>query len=230
MAINVTVDKSSYEQTGKVTFRIVLKNNGEGIFTNVIVAEETMGSLGTYDVLMPGEKDIDTEAEISANAVFRFKVTAIDPDGKAVTVSSSDVPVEVVEEKKPTSGLGTAVWIVIIVFVLMVGAGIALIILVNKEKKSQKKPSPNGRGPAQPETRKPRVERMAPAVAKPPMEEPQEEEYPEKGNFRDFDIQAEEEDADAPAQEETREEQRPTIRRKVAPKVDPEEFEDRNNF
>lgn len=230
LGISVTVDKSSYEQTGKVTFKIVVKNNGEGIFTNVIVAEETMGSLGTYDVLMPGEKDIDTEAEISANAVFKFKVTAIDPDGKAVTVSSSDVPVEVVEEKKPTSGLGTAVWIVIIVFVLMVGAGIALIILVNKEKKNQKKLPPKGRGPAQPETRRPRVERMTPAAAVPSVAEPEDEEYSQKGNFRDFDIEAEDEDMDEPAQEVVREEQRPTIRRKVAPKVDPEEFEDRNNF
>ncbi len=32
LGISVTVDKSSYEQTGKVTFKIVVKNNGEGIF------------------------------------------------------------------------------------------------------------------------------------------------------------------------------------------------------
>ena len=106
----------------------MLKNQGEGIFTNVTISEDTLGNLGTYDVLMPGEKDIDTEAELSENAVFRFKVSATDPDGKAIMVSSSDVSVEVKEEKKGSSGLGTAIWIVVIVFVLMVAAGIALIL------------------------------------------------------------------------------------------------------
>lgn len=230
LLLDVSVDKSSYEQTGKVTFKLVLKNQGEGIFTEVTVSEETLGNLGTYDVLMPGEKDINTEAELSENAVFRFKVSAVDPDGKAITVSSNDVPVEIKEEKKASSGLGTAIWIVVIVFVLMVAAGIALIILVNKEKKNQKSLPPKN-STARPETRRPRVERVAPTPAASPVSERYERPEP-KGNFRDFELEAEDEDLEAEqeAAETPREERRPAMRRKVAPKVEPSDFEDRNNF
>ena len=242
ISLTVTTDQSAYEQTGKVVFHIVLMNNGENVFTDVTVSEETMGELGTYDVLMPGEKDIDTEAEIAENAVFKFKVTATDPEGNAVSVSSSDVPVVVKEEKSSTSGLGTAIWIVVIVFVLMVGAGVALVILVNKEKKNQKKLQPGGKaGAVRPEMRRPRVERMEPSSPSSPamasgFEQEQEESAPEqKGNFRDFGIE-QSDDQGAPEAElpEEKEEytyqQRPAMRRKVPPKVDPDEFEDRNNF
>lgn len=242
ISLTVTTDQSAYEQTGKVVFHIVLMNNGENVFTDVTVSEETMGELGTYDVLMPGEKDIDTEAEIAENAVFKFKVTATDPEGNAVSVSSSDVPVVVKEEKSSTSGLGTAIWIVVIVFVLMVGAGVALVILVNKEKKNQKKLQPGGKaGAARPEMRRPRVERMEPSSPSSPamasgFEQEQEESAPEqKGNFRDFGIEQSDDqgapEAELPEEkEEDTYQQRPAMRRKVPPKVNPDEFEDRNNF
>lgn len=242
ISLTVTTDQSAYEQTGKVVFHIVLMNNGENVFTDVTVSEETMGELGTYDVLMPGEKDIDTEAEIAENAVFKFKVTATDPEGNAVSVSSSDVPVVVKEEKSSTSGLGTAIWIVVIVFVLMVGAGVALVILVNKEKKNQKKLQPGGKaGAVRPEMRRPRVERMEPSSPSSPamasgFEQEQEESAPEqKGNFRDFGIEQSDDqgapEAELPEEkEEDTYQQRPAMRRKVPPKVDPDEFEDRNNF
>lgn len=242
ISLTVTADQSAYEQTGKVVFHIVLMNNGENVFTDVTVSEETMGELGTYDVLMPGEKDIDTEAEIAENAVFKFKVTATDPEGNAVSVSSSDVPVVVKEEKSSTSGLGTAIWIVVIVFVLMVGAGVALVILVNKEKKNQKKLQPGGKaGAVRPEMRRPRVERMEPSSPSSPamasgFEQEQEESAPEqKGNFRDFGIEQSDDqgapEAELPEEkEEDTYQQRPAMRRKVPPKVDPDEFEDRNNF
>ncbi len=242
ISLTVTADQSAYEQTGKVVFHIVLMNNGENVFTDVTVSEETMGELGTYDVLMPGEKDIDTEAEIAENAVFKFKVTATDPEGNAVSVSSSDVPVVVKEEKSSTSGLGTAIWIVVIVFVLMVGAGVALVILVNKEKKNQKKLQPGSKaGAVRPEMRRPRVERMEPSSPSSPamasgFEQEQEESVPEqKGNFRDFGIEQSDDqgapEAELPEEkEEDTYQQRPAMRRKVPPKVDPDEFEDRNNF
>lgn len=242
ISLTVTTDQSAYEQTGKVVFHIVLMNNGENVFTDVTVSEETMGELGTYDVLMPGEKDIDTEAEIAENAVFKFKVTATDPEGNAVSVSSSDVPVVVKEEKSSTSGLGTAIWIVVIVFVLMVGAGVALVILVNKEKKNQKKLQPGSKaGAVRPEMRRPRVERMEPSSPSSPamasgFEQEQEESVPEqKGNFRDFGIEQSDDqgapEAELPEEkEEDTYQQRPAMRRKVPPKVDPDEFEDRNNF
>ena len=242
ISLTVTTDQSAYEQTGKVVFHIVLMNNGENVFTDVTVSEETMGELGTYDVLMPGEKDIDTEAEIAENAVFKFKVTATDPEGNPVSVSSSDVPVVVKEEKSSTSGLGTAIWIVVIVFVLMVGAGVALVILVNKEKKNQKKLQPGGKaGAVRPEMRRPRVERMEPSSPSSPamasgFEQEQEESAPEqKGNFRDFGIEQSDDqgapEAELPEEkEEDTYQQRPAMRRKVPPKVDPDEFEDRNNF
>ena len=242
ISLTVTTDQSAYEQTGKVVFHIVLMNNGENVFTDATVSEETMGELGTYDVLMPGEKDIDTEAEIAENAVFKFKVTATDPEGNAVSVSSSDVPVVVKEEKSSTSGLGTAIWIVVIVFVLMVGAGVALVILVNKEKKNQKKLQPGSKaGAVRPEMRRPRVERMEPSSPSSPamasgFEQEQEESVPEqKGNFRDFGIEQSDDqgapEAELPEEkEEDTYQQRPAMRRKVPPKVDPDEFEDRNNF
>ena len=112
----------------------------------------------------------------------------------------------------------------------MVAAGIALIILVNKEKQSQKKLPPKN-SPTRPETRRPRVERVAPTTAASPASERYERPEP-KGNFRDFELEADEEEPEAEQGETLREEQeqRPAMRRKVAPKVDPSDFEDRNNF
>lgn len=116
------------------------------------------------------------------------------------------------------------------------------MILVNKEKKNQKKLQPGSKaGAVRPEMRRPRVERMEPSSPSSPamasgFEQEQEESVPEqKGNFRDFGIEQSDDqgapEAELPEEkEEDTYQQRPAMRRKVPPKVDPDEFEDRNNF
>ena len=153
LTLEVTKDESQLKDTGKVTFKLTLTNNGTEVFTNVVISEPTLGNIDSLATMAGGTREIAIEQEVKEDTQFAFKVTATDPAGNPLTIEAT--PIDVVVSGEAGSGLGTLMWIVIVVIVLIIATGVTLLILVRKDKKqkeleaaraSKKRPGMPGNG------------------------------------------------------------------------------------
>ena len=105
LTLEVTKDESQLKDTGKVSFKLILTNNGTEVFTNVVISEPTLGNIDSLATMAGGTREIAIEQEVKEDTQFAFKVTATDPAGNPLTIDAA--PIDVVVSEDAGSGLGT---------------------------------------------------------------------------------------------------------------------------
>lgn len=151
LSIKATSDVTKLASAGKITFDIVVTNNGPTALSNIEISELALGSIGKMDRLEPGDKLFQKSVDISKTGSYTFKVTANDPDGNVIEMSSTAIDITVGSTPAPSSttvaptptantdqsGKSSALFAILgVIAFLIIAAAITLIILIVQERKN----------------------------------------------------------------------------------------------
>ncbi|MBQ9942505.1 MAG: hypothetical protein IJP03_05815 [Christensenellaceae bacterium] len=245
LKLEVLVDDSKVEEEGVADLTLKLINSGEEVFTNVVISEATLGNIDSLASMAPGTREVARSIAVTEEATYTFKVTATDPAGNPVSISSQPIRLAPPADEEGGAGdkLGVLLWVVIVIVVLIIATGITLLVLVRKDKKQKAAEEEKARRTAARRTRAARAAAAAAAAKAQGEEEPQravhmldlEVEAPEDEAFEDEEeLPAEEEGEDLDLFAAEEEPAQPTVRRRptvTARKIrEKEDFDDSNSF
>ncbi len=130
LSLTVSADTTELEKPGDVMFTLTLKNDAPQDYTDITLAEASLGTIDTYPVFPNGEKSIEygvTNVKTTTEFIFMIKATA--PDGTSVEHTLPAIQINVAEPA--SGGMTWWLWLLIIVgAVLLIGAGVLVFLIL----------------------------------------------------------------------------------------------------